>query len=79
MLKIKVWYKECESSEESYCRELRNLKPRRYMCGWDFERLLKYISKELYWEDIKEELIEEIVIFSEKEQWQQPIRKVKGE
>ena len=37
MLKIKVWVKE---NQESYSQELRNLRPRRYMCGWDFERLL---------------------------------------
>lgn len=72
MLKIKVWVKE---NQESYSQELRNLRPRRYMCGWDFERLLKYVEDELYWLDINEDDIEEIVIYNEKEQWQQIITK----
>ena len=72
MLKIKVWVKE---NQESYSQELRNLRPRRYMCGWDFERLLKYAEDELYWLDINEDDVEEIVIYNEKEQWQQIITK----
>ena len=69
-MKIRIWVKE---NQESYSQELRNLKPRRYMCGWDFERLLKYIEEELYWEDIEKEAVEEIVIYNEKEHWQQVI------
>ena len=38
MLKIKVWYKNVNG--ESEYRELRNLKPRSYMCGWKFSKLL---------------------------------------
>ena len=72
MIKIKVWVKE---NQESYCEELRNLRPRRYMCGWDYEKLLKYVGEELYWSDINEDDVEEIVIYDEKEQWQQNIRK----
>ena len=72
MLKIKVWVKE---NQESYSQELRNLRPRRYMCSWDFERLLKYVEDELYWLDIDKDGIEEIVIYDEKEQWQQIITK----
>ena len=72
MLKIKVWVKE---NQESYSQELRNLRPRRYMCGWDFERLLKYVEDELYWLDIDKNNVEEIVIYDEKEQWQQVITK----
>ena len=72
MLKIKVWVKE---NQESYSQELRNLRPRRYMCGWDSERLLKYVEDELYWLDINEDDVEEIVIYNEKEQWQQIITK----
>ena len=72
MLKIKAWVKE---NQESYSQELRNLRPRRYMCGWDFERLLKYVEDELYWLDINEDDVEEIVIYNEKEQWQQIITK----
>lgn len=74
MIKIKVWYKD-ESENVSALRVLRNLKPRRYMLGWDFEKLLKYIEKELYWEQIEKETIKEIVIYNEKEQWQQNIRR----
>ena len=69
-MKIRIWVKE---NQESYSQELRNLKPRRYMCSWNFERLLKYIEEELYWEDIEKESVEEIVIYNEKEQWQQVI------
>lgn len=74
MIKIKVWYKD-ENEEVSALRVLKNLKPRRYMLGWDFEKLLKYIEKELYWEQIEKETIKEIVIYNEKEQWQQNIRR----
>ena len=73
MLKIKVWYKDYETNEEGCSKVLRNLKPRRYMCGWNFEQLMDYIKEELTWEDIKEELVEEIVIYNEKEHWQQVI------
>ena len=74
MIKIKIWYKD-ESENVSALRVLRNLKPRRYMLGWDFEKLLKYIEKELYWEQIEKETIKEIVIYNEKEQWQQNIKR----
>ena len=73
MIKVRVWYKD-ENGENSL-RELRNLKPRRYMCGWDFKRCLKYIKEELYWADIKEEQVEVIEFYNEKEQWVQVIRK----
>ena len=72
MIKIRIWVKE---NQESYSQELRNLKPRRYMTSWSFEKLLKYIENELYWLDIEKEAVEEIVIYNEKEQWQQNIRK----
>ena len=75
MLKIKVWYKDYETNEEGCSKVLRNLKPRRYMCSWSFEQLMEYIKEELTWEDIKEELVEEIVIYNEKEHWQQVITK----
>ena len=74
MMKIKVWYYEKEL-KENICRELKNLKPRRYMCGWKFEKLIKYIEEELYWLDVEKEQVEEIVIYNEKEHWQQSIRK----
>lgn len=73
MIKVRVWYK--DENGESGLRELRNLKPRRYMCGWDFERCMKYISEELYWEDIKPEQVEVIEFQNEKEQWLQVIKR----
>lgn len=72
MLKIKVWYNDREYNELG-SRELRNLRPRRYMCGWSFEQLIKYIKEELYWNDIKVEDVIEIVIENEKERWMQNI------
>lgn len=72
MLKIKVWVKE---NQQIYSQELRCLRPRRYMCSWDFKKLLKYVEDELYWLDINKDDVEEIVIYNEKEQWQQNIRK----
>lgn len=45
-LTISVWYK--DEDGDFYKRELRNLKPRSYMLDYSFERLLKYISNELY-------------------------------
>ena len=73
MIKISVWYK--DENNETGLRELRNLKPRRYMCGWDFQRCMKYIKEELYWEDIKEEQVEVIEFYNEKEHWLQVIEK----
>lgn len=68
MIKIRVITK--EDIDGGYRgTELRNLKPRRYMCGLSFEQLLQYIKEELYWEDIKEDDVMEIEIFNKKEQW----------
>lgn len=68
MIKIVVWYWDEQYKEN--CRvELRNLKPRRYMMGWDKERLFKYIEEELYWNDIKPESVTCIEFKNEKEQW----------
>ena len=77
MLQIRVYYK--ESKEEELCSRvvLNHLKPRRYMCAWDFEKLLDYVSEELYWEDIEKDSVEEIEIFNKKEQWVQNVRKYK--
>lgn len=72
MIKIRVWYKD---NDELASRTLRNLKPRRYMCGWDFVRCLYYIKDELYWEDIRPEQIESIEFYNEKEQWIQIIKR----
>ena len=71
-MKIKVYYNDREYNQVG-SRELRNLRPRRYMCGWSFEQLIKYIKEELDWNDIKEEDVREIVIENEKEQWVQNI------
>nr|DAE44656.1 MAG TPA: hypothetical protein [Caudoviricetes sp.] len=69
MLTVKIWYNGNEH------KQLRCLKPRRYMCGWDFERLLKYIKEELYWEDIDSESIEVIEICNDSEHWYQAVSK----
>ncbi len=75
MLKIKVYYTDVETKQECCVSELRNLKPRRYMCGWSFDKLLKYISEELYWEGIEKDLVSEIHIKCEKEHWTQVIQR----
>lgn len=75
MLKIRVYYTDYETGQEHCRTELRYLKPRRYMCAWSFEQLLKYISKELYWEDIKKDLVSEIHIVCEKEHWVQTVKR----
>lgn len=72
-MRIKVWYNDIETKEEGCSRILRNLKPRRYMTGWNFDKLVNYIKEEIEWEDIQQESITEIVILNEKEQWQQVI------
>lgn len=72
MMKIKVWHKNAKTNEEG-CRVLRNLKPRRYMTSWSFNQLINYVKEELYWEDIEKDSVVEIVIFNEREQWQQVI------
>jgi hypothetical protein len=73
-MKIKVWYNDREYNEVGL-KELRNLRPRRYMCGWSFEQLIKYIKEELHWNDIEEEDVIEIVIENEREQWIENIRR----
>lgn len=56
MLKIKVWFKvvnaECEIEERT--QVLNDLRPRRYMLGYDFKALLKYTKDSLNWHDIDE-------------------------
>lgn len=73
MIKIRVWYK--DENGENGLRELRNLKPRRYMCGWGFTKCLKYIKEELYWNDIKEDQVIVIEFYNEKEHWVQGIKR----
>ena len=75
-MNIIVWYIQNNST---YYRELRHLKPRRYMCGWSFKQLLKYVSKELEWEDIEKDSICAIAIINKKEHWECSVRKEQGE
>lgn len=70
MMKVRVWFKE---NGEDYVRELRYLKPRRYMCGWDFNRMMKYTKHEREWEEIADEQVECIEIINEREKWMQVI------
>ena len=63
MLKVKIW------TTEGAHEELRYLRPRRYMCGWSFERMMKYIKEELEWEDIPQESVDVIEIHNEREHW----------
>ena len=45
MLKVTVWY--VDENKDLSCTSLCNLKPRRYMCGWSFEQMIKYTKEEL--------------------------------
>lgn len=73
MTKIKIWYQDDNGESCSY--EFNHLKPRIYMCGYTFNQLMKYIKNELYWTDIKPEQVTEIIIFNERYQWQQIIKR----
>ena len=75
MLKVKVSYVD-ENGQSVYNHELRNLRPRRYMCGWSFDRMMKYIKEELYWDDIKEDSVTSITIENEREHWVQGFMKL---
>lgn len=72
MLKVYVWTKESRKVELNY------LKPRNYMCGWPFERAMKYIKNELYWNDINPEDVDVIVFENETEHWYQSIPSTKA-
>ena len=67
MIKVYAWTKDNEKVEFNL------LKPRRYMCGWNFDRAMKYIQEELYWNDIEKEDVEVIGFENEKEHWIQNI------
>ena len=58
MLKIKVWFKD-ENGEDNE-KTLSNLRPRSYMTSWSFEKLMKYIKEELYWNDIEQDSVDVI-------------------
>ena len=74
MIQIKVYTQE-DREQLTTGTTLRNLRPRRYMCGYTFEQLLKYTKEELYWEDIKEEDVVSFEIFDKENHWLQPIEK----
>ena len=74
MIKIKVYTKEDEKYYSNGI-ELRHLRPRRYMCGYSFDEIMKYVKEELYWEDIKEENVVEFEIYNKEEHWIQPIKR----
>lgn len=78
MLKVKVSYFNKEYQEQVYNHELRNLKPRRYMCSWSFDKMLNYIKEELYWDDIDINSVTSITIENEKEHWQQGFIKLQS-
>lgn len=67
MIKVYAWTKDNEKVEFNL------LKPRRYMCGWTFERAMKYIEEELYWQDVPQEDIDVIVFENKEEHWFQSI------
>lgn len=75
MLKIKVWFTDEETGEEDCTCTLRNLRPRRYMCSYSFEQMIKYTAEELYWNNIDVECVTGFEIVCEKEQWVQYIDK----
>ena len=75
MLKVTVWY--VDENKDLSCTNLCNLKPRRYMCGWSFEQMIKYTKEELYWKDIDVESVSSFEIVCEKEHWVQSINKEK--
>lgn len=72
MLKVNVYY---EEEGEIIKEEVRNLRPRTYMTGWSFEKMVKYIKEECSWQGINVNKIEEIVLQNEREQWQVVITK----
>ena len=71
-LTISVWTKE---NENFYKTELRRLRPRYAMLGYSFERLLKYISEELYWEDIAKDSVTSICIGCKEQHWENAIER----
>ena len=76
MLELKVLYMN-RKDESAYCqgRVLHHKKPRLYMCGWSFEKMMKYAKDELSWEEINEKDVRCFIIINEKQCWYQAIRK----
>lgn len=70
MIKLRVWY---QADGEACQQILTHLKPRRYMCGWDFDRVLYYAKKELWWAGIDMLDIRGFEFINDKERWVQPI------
>ena len=71
-MNVRIWYIQNNST---YYRDLIHLRPRRYMCGWSFDKLLKYISNELEWEDVEKDSVKVITFINEKEHWECSFRK----
>ena len=67
MLKVEVWYEDENGEVSKEC--LRYLKPRNYMTGWDFDRMLKYVKEECEWAMIDINKIDCITLHNEREQW----------
>lgn len=70
MIKLNVWY---ERDGETCLTTLRCLRPRRYMCGWSFERVLAYAKEELWWADIQPTEVTSFEFVNDTERWVQPI------
>ena len=71
-MKIKINYYD-NDYQEMTTLTLNNLKPRRYMTSWTWEQLIDYMQEELYFNGIEPNSIDEIIIFSKSEQWQEVI------
>lgn len=70
MIKLKVWNYE---DGRPYLSDLNYLRPRRYMCGWDFDRIYKYAKNELEWSEIELKNIAAFVFKNESEHWEQSV------
>lgn len=49
--------------------EINHKSPRSYMMNWSFEKLLKYIKEECYWQDININSITAIQFYKNDEHW----------
>jgi hypothetical protein len=67
MLRLNVWYH--DENGDNIKVNLKYLKPRRYMCSWTFERVLKYAREELEWNDINEKDVDAFELEDTKNQW----------
>lgn len=67
--------------EEGYVgkMQLSRLRPRSYMTSWSFERLLKYVKEECYWNEVDLKDITAISIRDPKQHWENCINRQGGE